>query len=731
MEIGGLEPGRVAAAAAVVAAFAFPGVRAVAFWDRDARRYSSPGRIALGFLASFGAFSGFAGPMLVAHQPTSVAIWASLLAWGSALLGVEAWRARGAPPAASEGLGEPPAIDLPPARWSAAVGALTVASLAAAWALAAEWMPRRFALAACAALFLANGWVWLRARRLAQPAPPTAPLRALHGVAAGAAVALGVAAAVATTIWVREDTDDVLYLSSALVLADSQAMGAAHPTHRGEALPPNDFYAWSAFELWGALVSRASGVHTLALFRTLFAPLVFVLSVFACYELFRRILPRGSVAVAMLVTLSYSTFGLSSHWTANNLLLPRPAQGKTWLVHLAVPALVRIAYEFARRPSAGSFALVFLVCLAGLGYAPSGVFLVPATLGAALLTYAALWPGRDSIVRGMIGSAALAPLVAFGLWVGLRSDAKIVEAFADRTQPGTWHDEFFFTHLDFARGSGALEIFPLVALPLAALFIRKREQLFYPAAFTLVLFATVVNPVVYPVLGGAFTGWEGYKRLFWLVPYPLLMGVLAAGLLQAATETRWPRAAGAAVLAGFLFAMPLTGGALVFGANNPSGGRGSGPPPYRAENALKMPEDLRRLGIALLERPHGPGALILCSERTGSHLAPLVPAFDFVFTRHYITRVALKAADRHRDAEERERLGSAFLAGEVPAAEAAALLARQPVRYAVLDGPSPQVEEALGAAGFAPHDQFGDYRLWIRGDGREARSGDGPKRVGR
>ena len=512
------------------------------------------------------------------------------------------------------------------------------APTSAAWALAAERVPRRLALAACAALFAANGAVWLRARRLAQPAPRTAPLRALHGVAAAAAIALGLAAAVATTIWVREDTDDLLYLSEALALVDSPAMGAEHPAHRGEALPPNAAYAWSAFELWGALISRASGVHTLALFRTLFAPLVFVLSVFACYELFRRILPRGSVAVAMLVTLAYSTFGVSSHWTANNLLLPRPAQGKTWLVHLAIPALVRIAFEFGRRPSAGTFALVLLVCLAGLGYAPSGVFLVPATLGAALLTYAALWPGRESIVRGVVGAAALAPIVAFGLWVALQTDERIVEAFADRAAPGTWQDEFFFSHLDFAHGTGALELFPLVALPLAAIFVRKREQLFYPAAFTLMLFATVANPLLYGVFAGKLTGFEGYKRIFWLVPYPLLMGVLAAGLLQAAAATRWPRAAGAAVLAGFLLAMPLTGGSLVFGAGNPSGGRGSWPPPYRAENAFKMPEDLRRLAETLKDGPHGPDALILCSERTASHLAPLIPAFDFVFARHYLTR---------------------------------------------------------------------------------------------
>jgi hypothetical protein len=716
MQLQVIEAEHVLLAAGLVTAFSWPGIRGIARWDREAQRYSWPGRVALGFLASFGTFSALNGPLLLLHHPTRTALWATALAWAAATIAVEVWWWR-APRPALPPAGPPAAVSLPPPPWSAIVALLSVASLGAAWALAAEWIPRRLALAGCLAIFAANVLVLRATRPLVKPIAEDrhGPLRFLHGGAAAIAVGIALAATVATTVYVREDADDVLYLSQALELGDSEAMGAELSTHRGEGLPPNELYAWSAFELWGALVARVSGVHALPFFRTFLAPLCFVLSVFACYELFRRILPPGSVAVCMLVTLAYSTFGVTSHWTANNLLLPRPAQGKTWLVHLAVPALVRIGYEFMRAPRAGSWGVLLLVCFASLGFAPTALFLIPGCVGAVLIAYLAFWPGRDTLARAVVAATALAPILAFGLWIGVRMDGGMAEAVADRQTPGTWHDDFFFGHLDFTNGTGALELFPLVALPLAALFLQKREQLFYPVAFTVALFASSTNPLFYTLVSGTLTGWEGYKRLFWLVPYALIMGVLAAGLLQVAATTRLPRLAGASVLAGFLLSMPLTGGSLVFGAGNPSGGRGALPAPYRAENAYKMPDDLLRLAAVLGEGPHGAHDRILCSERSASHLAPLVPEFAFVFTRRYQTRVALKSLGRHNEATERERLARDFLAGTVTPEEAVPLLARNHVRHVVLDGAVPAAASVLAHAGFTrtPGD-FGPYELWSR-----------------
>ena len=698
MHIPEPEPLQIATAAALVAAFAWPGVRAVARWDRSARRYSWPGRVALGFLASFGTFSALCGPLLLAHHPTTTALWSTAWVWALAVLGVEAWCRLGAPPAPLPA-GPPAAVTLPPAPWSGIAAGLALASLGSAWAIADELLPRGVAAAGCAAVFAANLFVLWRARPIARPIRPEGAraLRWLHGGAAAAAAAIALAAAVATTMCVPDAPHEGHSLSQALALTDSAAMGSEHALHRGEALPPSALHAWSALELWGALVARVSGVHALALFRTLLAPLCFVLTVFACYELFRRILPPGSVAVCMLVTLAYSTFGVASQLTASTILLPRAGQGRTWLLHLAVPALVRIGYEFMRAPRAGTWALVLLVCFASLGFAPASLLLVPSTLAAVLLAYVAFWPSRESLLRSAVAATALAPLVGFALWMGDGGGA-----LPAAKAPGTWQEDFFFAHLDLAHGAGALELFPLVALPLAALFLEKREQLFYPVAFTVALFASATNPLFYPLLSGSLARWEGYDRLFWLVPYALLMGVLAAGLIQIAATSRWPRLAGALVLAGFLLSMPATGGRLVFGD-------------ARAENAFKMPADLLRLAETLADGAHGPSDRILCSERSAAHLAPLVPAFDFVFVHEDHTSHALRSLGRHQDAGERERLARAFLAGAVGAEEALPLLAAQRVRHVVLDAPVPAAEASLAAAGFvrAP-ESFGTYELWSR-----------------
>jgi hypothetical protein len=314
-----------------------------------------------------------------------------------------------------------------------------------------------------------------------------------------------------------------------------------------------------------------------------------------------------------------------------------------------------------------------------------------------ILAYVAFWPTRASLVRGAVLTIALAPLLGFALWLGA-GDVALPRAVAARS----WREDFFFTHLDLARGAGALELFPLVALPLAALFLEKREQLFYPVAFTLALFASATNPLLYETVAGSLARWEGYDRLFGLVPYALLMGVLAAGLLQVAASSRFPRLAGVAVLAGFLGSMPLTGGALVFGG-------------AAAENAFKMPAELLRLAGTLGDAAHGPHDRILCSDACASHLAPLVPEFSFVYTRHGETRHALHADGRHAEAAERERLAREFLAGTLAPADATPLLAAHRVRHVILDAPAPAADEALVSAGFArvPGD-FGAYALWSR-----------------
>ena len=565
------------------------------------------------------------------------------------------------------------------------------------------------------AAFAANAWLMLRIGRHAARAhspEESLPLRPVRCAAALGACCLLALALVATTVFVREDTDDMLYLSEALVLPEAPAMAVESPVHRGEGLPANVLYAWQTFELWGALLARASGVHPMILFRTLFAPLVLLLAAALGYEIFRRMLPRSSLGAAALVALGYACFGIGSHWTANNYLLPRPAQGKTWLVHVAVPALVLLISEFMRRPRHGSWMLLLLTCFAALGFAPMSVYLAPTALGALVLAHLALWPSRAGVLRAAAAVAALLPIFWFGLYLLTHVDPHVAESIADRVAPSRWRDDFFFGHLNFHEGRGGLELFPLVALPLAALVAPRREQLFFPVAFTLMLFATLLNPLIHGAVGGMLTGWEGYQRMFWLVPYPFVLGLLAAGAVGAATSARRPALAGAGVLAAFLLAMPLTGGRFVFGPGNPSGG--TSPAPYLARNAYKMPEELRRLAELLLRGGHGPQARILCTERTASHLAPLAKEFDFVFTRPYVTRASLRFAGRIEEADERERLAGPFLAGELPEDEAVALLGEHATGWVIQEQDSPRVENALRRAGFAEAGRQGSYRLWSR-----------------
>lgn len=714
--MGGLSASGLAIAALLFVLFLVPGVQAVVRWDAE-RRFSWPGRIALGFTASFGVFSAVTGPLILWHRPGRWALLASAAAWLIATLAVFLWP-RSPEGGAMRAEPEPAAAltALPP-RAGLASAALCVTALASCWALATSFVSRRLALALCALVFGLGCLLLLHARRRAAwsaSAQPAARLRPLERVAAAIACLLLACALVTTTLFVREDADDTLYLSEALVLPEAERMASENPVHRGEGLPANVLYDWQSFELWGGLLAQLSGLHPMILFRTLLAPIALLLALGAAFEVMRRTLPRSSLGVGMAITLGYLLFGISSHWTANNYLLTRPAQGKTWLIHLTVPVLLLLVYELVRRPARATWWLLLLAVFGAIGFAPTAIYLVPSGLWAALLACGVLWPQRRTLGPVLAAGAALLPLLGWGLYLAANLDPLVSDAIADRTTRGRWRDDFLFIHLNFAKGGGALELFPLLALPLAALFLATREQRYYSVAFTAMLFATVLNPLAHPLIGGALTGWEGYPRLFWLVPYALLLGILGAGLLRASAAWRAPRLAGAGVIAGFLLAMPLAGGVFVFGAGNPAGG--DSPAPYRAQNAYKMPEPLRQLAEWLAREPHhGPANRILCSERAAGHLAPLVREFDLVFARDYYTSSSLRFAGRFQEAKERQMLARDFLGGAIDPAYAAALLEEHAVRYVIDEGGSEAVERALSVAGFERGPERPPYRLWVRG----------------
>ena len=694
----------------LVAATWWPGYRTVAWLDSDGELPTLT-RVALGLPVALGAFSVVAGPLLLAHAPYEGARVVLLSVWAAALLAAIFVMRPPAGSASSPGeptVAEGELVSLRGVRARWVVLALAVAGAIGASVLAASELLRKPAAAGLALLIAISALVVRRElrRRAAKGVPAPAARAGSFALDHWFLAVLLVVLLVGASIGVREDADDVLYLSEAIALQGSSAMGAEAPTHRGEDLPATTAYAWQAFELWGSLLADIAGLHVLVAFRTALAPLVVLVSLLLYTSLLRRHVPRALLPLAAFAVLAYFGFAASSHFAANNFLLVRAAQGKTWFMHAGVPALAILVPHFLGRPRAATLALVVLVAFACLGFAPSAVFLTPILLGVLAVSVAITTGGRPRIgPLAAVGLAAV-PLLAFGLYVVASESAAVGRVGYGRELHASFVVSNFYHHLGLSRGGGAVELFLLSVTPLLLLAHPRRERAGYPVVFTGVFVVTVLNPVVFPWLSGAI-GDVAYRRLLWLVPFPLLLA-LSVTWFAVHVPTR-ARGLLAPALPLVLLAM---GGHFAWSPANVYAPEHAAP--WRATNAYKMPGALLTIAEEIARSDPGRDRRILCGERAATHLAAFDRRFNFVYTRPFQTEAALLIAGREEEAERRRSLAREFLAGEMDAAEAGPLLLREHAAFAVLERPAPAVVRGVRAAGFERRIQSEGWELWAR-----------------
>jgi len=693
----------------LVCAFLWPAWRLlfVAGYQKEQPAYQ---RLAMAFVFAFGAFSLLTGPLLLAHAATQTACMTVGLVWIAAAVGAEFWaRKKRAPSCMQTKQAEAFTTAEPSFQNFRGLLPALLFSLGASTSLALALIPSSAALALIGFSFATNVYLIRRAEKIGAPTRPQS-----HPWIGLLLCALVVSAVVTPALHHRADADDNLYLSESLLLQDTPAMGQFAPTHRGEALPANSVYAWQAFELWGAMLARISGLHTLIVLRSLVGPLLLLLSLALYTSLLRLFIPKGLLPVALVCLLAYFLFGVSSHWTPNNYLLTRPQQGKTWLMHAGVLALLLQSLQFLRTPSKANWALLSLISLACLGWAPTAILLVPAVLGTLSLVQFCRSPTRESLKHGLLLFLAAAPQILFVIFLRLQNDHGLQEATLGYESDSSWPDLFFFIYLKIRTGGGALDIFALLSAPLLWLLFPQSKKQIFPLLFLGGLAIVLLNPLLYGIIEEITSGKWGYLRLFWLLPVPFLFAALGSALYASFLQQKNGNTKSFLALGSFLCAMPLCGAHYIWSTENLYAPADSGTVMFEVENPYKIPGGLLDLAAHLTHLPLGPEHRILCHLNEVTHLAPLVQEFDFVFARDFQTPPPLIALGREQEALRREKLSLEFLHGTMADAEAATLLQSELADYVVVSPYTADLSAQLSSLHYSLRFGSGPYELWVR-----------------
>jgi hypothetical protein len=327
------------------------------------------------------------------------------------------------------------------------------------------------------------------------------------------AVALG--SGVLSLFVLRPDADDVYYINRASAVADLGRIPTRDVLLSNGHFPPvagTGSPVDAIAPLEGAL-ARLVGVHGATIAYLVEPPIAVALAVWALWRLTRHWAPRRALLCFLLAVVYLYESG-SGHLSFGNFFLTRIQEGKVVFVSWMLPTLFGYLTTWARRSSLLTGVLIATACIGSLGLTSSATFDVPLVVlaGVLPLVVARRWGG----VILPLGAAAF-PL--------------IVGTICSRLAPPSHHliNNFQVPSVTYGVivGIGLIAVIGGLALWLGPWLVRDRQSQLIVLGTVIVAVVALAPKVMFEVhnaisLGGAL------QRVLWVVPLPVLVGLLAA-----------------------------------------------------------------------------------------------------------------------------------------------------------------------------------------------------------
>jgi hypothetical protein len=670
---------------------------------------------------------------------TNAAVWlgagldALIAAAGVAAVaggGAAFWRSRrraqtepGAAPETAANEAEPD--DLAPA-WRVgllAAGGLAAVLHATAGALHAAW----------ALVLIGSGALLLRqlGRAPAAPAPRRSSTSevALFGMAACMALLTAVAH--------RGDADDAFYVNLLVAAIDdpSAPLLAGDTLHGvpGVSMSLPVFKVLS-IQMLGASIARLTGASGLGVAHLLFPPLFAFLMTLAYAQLLRWLVPGRWLAAlacsaAFLLTVGEGSLGYG------DFALLRMQQGKSMMLHVALPLIASYGIQLARAPSARRWWMLAAAQIAAVGLSTTALWLAPvvATLGVVSATALPLAADRRAALRGGLRTVALGVASSFyplGLALAMRAEtARLFKDAVYAMEALSWSgDQLFVWALESVMGGGVwASLFFLAILAAGTLTTSPLGQRFvatYAFAFVLLFW----NPWAAPLVARNVSGPDTYFRVFWILPLPILVGMALSAPLEIGRIARpIPRAAAIAVV------VLLCGVALVLAPATPTLSRTNGvalhAPGYKVPaEGFEAAKEIARLA---------PGRPKVLAPIAVARWLPLLPEHPYPLV---VRELNLDILHPHLGGAEldRRRLLVHLVGGELRVPSGGDLLAAAIVEYPLevvsLGGRAlawPEVRAVLLASPLEVRYRTPDFEIWSRsvapGSDSAVTRSDGPE----
>jgi len=314
----------------------------------------------------------------------------------------------------------------------------------------------------------------------------------------------------------RANADDIFYVNRAtatdqlghipvrdVIFTHEQAIRGG-----GAGLPVDSYSA-----LQGTL-AHILGVNAVSVAYYAFPPVFTFLATWTVWRLLRAWAPRRAWLCFALGSLFW-LWSAQDQLTSGNYFLSRMWQGKVAFVSWLVPALYVYVTRWLGKRDAYTACLALTAAFSSIGATGSATFVTPLVFATALIPLAVRreWRALPVPLAG-----ALIPL---GIGLGVLSQFPLSENIGvEKLLPEAW-----FFHEIFGVGAvGAIAALGLWAAP----WIVRGGPAQQLTAGLVVVVVVLLAPGMIALLSDATNLTATLRRTFWIVPFPALVGLLAA-----------------------------------------------------------------------------------------------------------------------------------------------------------------------------------------------------------
>lgn len=332
----------------------------------------------------------------------------------------------------------------------------------------------------------------------------------------------------------RPDSDDTFYVPNVIYYLEhpDESMGfEAHFIDSG--FENEKFVAYHRcsipFEYSQGILAYIASTHLLNIYYFLGPALFgFMIPLTWFYLISRFSLPvRSAIAGAFFTCLSLLLMG-EQHRSFGNFAFNRIFQGKTVMLAVGLPFFAGLTMDFFRSRSIRTWIYLFVTSTAMIGATVSTAALIPmfAFVLAVSCSFSYLPNMKERFIRSFSYFCTLLYPALYALSIILVS---MNQLGADKAINKVWPTTFY-DNICFVAGP-VVTLFVIIGTVFSIKLIQKHHRRFLALWFLLPL-VCYLNPLVFPFILRYVTSPNIYWRVFYLIPFPLVVGLASAALLS-------------------------------------------------------------------------------------------------------------------------------------------------------------------------------------------------------